>query len=288
MVGAVAIAALPPLNGFVSEWLMYLSLMKCGLRDQRRPQPDGPAGRRPPGPDRRPGRDRLRSPDGHRAAGFAAERSRPARARVLAVDARADAGPGLPVPDRGGRPADGRRLAVRACWIRFSARKPVEPCSDLESVGGTARHPRQRQRLDAHCRRGGGGRRFWSWSRKAARAEGPTWGCGYVKPTVRMQYTGRSFAEMIAEHLLPRFLRPRTTRQRPAGLVPFRERIRVGTALTRSARRCTSRSSGAGRSGSPGSASSSRGRFTSTWSTSCSWSFWPWPGCPLRRWWGTS
>ena len=31
MVGAVAISALPPLNGFVSEWLMYLSLMKCGL-----------------------------------------------------------------------------------------------------------------------------------------------------------------------------------------------------------------------------------------------------------------
>ena len=31
MVGAVAICGLPPLNGFVSEWLMYLSLMKCGL-----------------------------------------------------------------------------------------------------------------------------------------------------------------------------------------------------------------------------------------------------------------
>ena len=30
----------------------------------------------------------------------------------------------------------------------------------------------------------------------------------------------RSFAEMIAEHLLPRFLRPRTTRQAPRGLFP--------------------------------------------------------------------
>ncbi len=39
-------------------------------------------------------------------------------------------------------------------------------------------------------------------------------------PTVRMQYTGRSFAEMIAEHLLPRFLRPRTTRQAPRGCFP--------------------------------------------------------------------
>src|ERR1017187_7246412 len=31
MVGAVAIAALPPLNGFVSEWLMYLGLLKSGF-----------------------------------------------------------------------------------------------------------------------------------------------------------------------------------------------------------------------------------------------------------------
>ena len=31
MIGAVAIAALPPLNGFTSKWLMYLSLMKSGF-----------------------------------------------------------------------------------------------------------------------------------------------------------------------------------------------------------------------------------------------------------------
>src|SRR5207245_1940127 len=31
MVGALAIAGLPPLNGFVSEWLMYLGLLKGGL-----------------------------------------------------------------------------------------------------------------------------------------------------------------------------------------------------------------------------------------------------------------
>ena len=31
MFGAVAIAALPPLNGFVGKWLMYLSLLKCGF-----------------------------------------------------------------------------------------------------------------------------------------------------------------------------------------------------------------------------------------------------------------
>jgi len=57
-------------------------------------------------------------------------------------------------------------------------------------------------------------------SRKAVRTEGPTWGCGYVRPTARMQYTGRSFAEMVAEQLLPRALRPRTLRQAPKGLFP--------------------------------------------------------------------
>ena len=66
---------------------------------------------------------------------------------------------------------------------------------------------------------------FLAWSRRAARADGPTWGCGYVKPTARMQYTGRSFAEMIAEHLLPRFLRPHTIEAGPAGTVPIARAI---------------------------------------------------------------
>jgi hypothetical protein len=35
-----------------------------------------------------------------------------------------------------------------------------------------------------------------------------------------MQYTGRSFAEMMAERLLPRPLRPRTSRRPPRGLFP--------------------------------------------------------------------
>src|SRR5207244_1706975 len=59
---------------------------------------------------------------------------------------------------------------------------------------------------------------FLVLSRKTKSVEGPTWGCGFAKPTQRMQYTGRSFAELIAEHLLPRVLRPRITRQIPRGL----------------------------------------------------------------------
>ena len=57
-------------------------------------------------------------------------------------------------------------------------------------------------------------------TRKSLRAQGATWGCGYAKPTTRMQYTGRSFAEMIADNLLPGFLRPRTARDPVRGLFP--------------------------------------------------------------------
>jgi hypothetical protein len=57
-------------------------------------------------------------------------------------------------------------------------------------------------------------------SRGAPHGEGSTWGCGYVRPTARMQYTGRSFAEMMAEYLIPRFLRPHTYRRAPHGLFP--------------------------------------------------------------------
>jgi formate hydrogenlyase subunit 3/multisubunit Na+/H+ antiporter MnhD subunit len=56
-------------------------------------------------------------------------------------------------------------------------------------------------------------------TRKGA-AAGATWGCGYARPTPRIQYTGRSLAEMFAEHLLPNFLRPKTARLLPKGLFP--------------------------------------------------------------------
>jgi hydrogenase-4 component B len=45
-----------------------------------------------------------------------------------------------------------------------------------------------------------------------------------------MQYTGRSFAELLAEHLLPRFLRPHTTRRAPRGLFPSKSDFGTETA----------------------------------------------------------
>jgi formate hydrogenlyase subunit 3/multisubunit Na+/H+ antiporter MnhD subunit len=56
--------------------------------------------------------------------------------------------------------------------------------------------------------------------RTRRRAAGPTWGCGYAAPTVRMQYTGGSFAEIIADHLLPPPFRPRVTCKAPDAIFP--------------------------------------------------------------------
>jgi hydrogenase-4 component B len=52
-------------------------------------------------------------------------------------------------------------------------------------------------------------------------ATGPTWGCGYAAPTPRMQYTSSSFAQMLVE-LFAWALRPRTHRPSSLGLFPQR------------------------------------------------------------------
>jgi hypothetical protein len=51
-------------------------------------------------------------------------------------------------------------------------------------------------------------------------AAAPTWDCGYARPTARMQYTGRSFGEWIAERLLPRSLQVPAEESAPQGLFP--------------------------------------------------------------------
>ena len=47
-----------------------------------------------------------------------------------------------------------------------------------------------------------------------------TWGCGYAQPTARMQYTASAFSEMLSERLIPRVLRPRIMAPRETALFP--------------------------------------------------------------------
>ena len=57
-----------------------------------------------------------------------------------------------------------------------------------------------------------------------------TWGCGYAAPSARMQYTGRSFAELLAEHLLPPVLRTRIAMKGPRAI--FAEPTRISSDST--------------------------------------------------------
>lgn len=64
-----------------------------------------------------------------------------------------------------------------------------------------------------------------------------TWGCGYAAPTPRMQYTARSFAEMMAERLMPGRLGPRVSAPSLTDLFPRAARMDADCAdpLTRGA-----------------------------------------------------
>ncbi len=48
----------------------------------------------------------------------------------------------------------------------------------------------------------------------------PTWDCGYAAPTARMQYTASSFAQIATAQLLPRAIAPPIAEQRVVGLFP--------------------------------------------------------------------
>ncbi|MHB1558883.1 MAG: proton-conducting transporter transmembrane domain-containing protein [Isosphaeraceae bacterium] len=218
MAGAVAICGLPPMNGFVSEWLMYLSLMKRGLATN-----DVRAltallsvgllalvgGLAAIAFVRLTGIVLLGSPRSD-AARHAHESSPWMLAPmavlvglclIVAVVPRAVAGwlsdPLDQVLGQGaGRMSLGLESSEAPLGVLGTLNISVLLACGVAAVG-----------LRVVCQRG-------------ELSEGPTWGCGYARPSGRMQYTGRSFAEMVGEHLLPRFLRPRTTRRAPRGVFP--------------------------------------------------------------------
>jgi formate hydrogenlyase subunit 3/multisubunit Na+/H+ antiporter MnhD subunit len=218
--GAVALAALPPLNGFLGKWLMYLSLMQTGFA----------------------------SADVHGLAaqlavgvlaligGMAALTFLRLIGIVLLGAPRSDAAQQAHEAPLG-------ILGPMFVLVTLSVSVAVAPLVAANLFLGVAdqvtgwqpgRALRELDAADAPLDTvgningwlllilGAGALMVVAWLRKSVPATGPTWGCGYAAPTVRMQYTGRSFAQMIAEHLLPRFLRPRTSRQPPQGLFPPR------------------------------------------------------------------
>jgi formate hydrogenlyase subunit 3/multisubunit Na+/H+ antiporter MnhD subunit len=212
LVGAAAIAGLPPLNGFVSEWLVYLGF----LHGVGRPRGDVLAFVALGAPV-------LALVGGLAAACFAkvfgiaflgSPRSAHAREAheaprsmlaAMAVLAAACVAIGL-APAAAIAPL---RTAA-AAWARLdpvlladtaasASRSGLEislVAAALFALAATAAAVRRRR-----------------LARAPAPAEVETWGCGFAAPTARMQYTGSSFAELLVARfswvMFPRVRGPR-------------------------------------------------------------------------------
>jgi hydrogenase-4 component B len=210
LIGAVAICGLPPLNGFVSEWFVYLGLFKTAL-----------------------------------SGGTAAMVGVPVLAMVgalaiacfvkvygtvflgeprTAAAARAHEAPlSMRVP-----------MAVLAavCVLLGLAPLLVSPLLDatttcwLAGTGTTATPLRNSAPLGVlsvlavslTLSLAG----LWAVVRRLSGSprSGLTWDCGYARPTSRMQYTATSFAQMLVL-LFIRILRPHGRRPRVLGLFPL-------------------------------------------------------------------
>jgi formate hydrogenlyase subunit 3/multisubunit Na+/H+ antiporter MnhD subunit len=218
LVGAVAIAALPPLNGFVSEWLMYLSLLKSGLAIS--------------------GSGSLPAFFSVGLLALVGSLAAIAFVRLVGIVLF-----GSPRSERARHAHESSALMIgpMLVLVMLCLFLAVAPQSLLGGMTGTldqvlgwnaGQSQLELESPDVPLYMVGnmnawtflaivaGSFGLLAWSRSFGHALGPTWGCGFIRATPRMQYTGLSFAEIVALHLLPRFLRPRTARQAPRGLFP--------------------------------------------------------------------
>lgn len=231
LLGAVAMSALPPLNGFASEWLLYLGLGRMGMSSGGWPGATAMlcvgvlaftgglavltftrlAGVAFLGEPRSEAARAAHEPSGWMTGptlllgmavvaggllpGFAVRALSGAAAEVLGDGA----APAL------GAASDSLRvlgLASGAVWIAAA------------TVGLAL---------------------LWLTRRPAASVG--TWDCGYAAPSPRMQYTASSFSEIAMTRLVPPALRPRALRAPLAWLFPRPSRFATATEdpLTRGA-----------------------------------------------------
>ncbi|MCL4809327.1 MAG: hypothetical protein KJ062_16295, partial [Thermoanaerobaculia bacterium] len=225
-VGCAAVAALPPLNGFFSEFLVYLGLLRAFagpgealLAGFAAPALALAGGIALAAFVKLFGTVFLGSPRSEKAE-HAHEPGLAMRVPILALAAACllaglfspFLGPGLDAAIRSWAERDAAGAA--AGLSRLPALASVAPLATVASWGaaflgllalvaaGTALLLRRR-----------------SISR------GPTWDCGYARPTARMQYTGSSFGEWIALRLTPRAAAAPLEERLPEGIFPRRARV---------------------------------------------------------------
>ncbi len=219
MAGAAAICALPPFNGFVSEWLIYSGLFHGSLQG--------------------PGAVRaalfVTIPVLALVGGLALACFAKASGVVFLGEPRseeaahcAEASPWMTVPmiiTALGCAAVG----LAAPWALRLVAPAARELAGLSGKGAGNNAPLGAGALSSVILVGwmflllAGiffGLRFLLLKGKAV-SEAPTWGCGYAVPTPRMQYTASSFAQPLLAPL-SRLMRPSLRKRRPKGVFPER------------------------------------------------------------------
>lgn len=208
--GAIAVSGLPPLNGFVSEWLVYLGLF------------DAVTGRGPAAWAAMPAAIMLAMTGAMAMASFAkagamiflgAPRTKPAaHAHECGLGMR---GPMLVLAGLcvliGLSPVLFWPVVTRAVGSWRPAWAAAEAPAPLAMLGSV--HVVLAVLMVAAA--------VWLWRKAHANSvrRGLTWDCGYATPTARMQYTSASFAG-IAAGWFRWLLQPERTLRRPRGLFP--------------------------------------------------------------------
>ncbi len=212
--GAVAIAGLPPLNGFVGEWLLFRALAQAGVEQV------APAGLLAIG-----GAAALSFTGGLAALCFvrlvgvvllgtprseAAERAHEASHTMTAVLVL------LMIAC-----AIGALLAplLMAALAALLAQLGAATRGDVSALAASL-WPLVFVNLGLLAGIVGGGALSLRMLRGGRLQRAETWGCGYAAPTARMQYTGHAFSELFSTRILPRWAQARLWSSRPKGPWP--------------------------------------------------------------------
>jgi formate hydrogenlyase subunit 3/multisubunit Na+/H+ antiporter MnhD subunit len=209
--GAVAIAALPGMNGFASEWLMLRALLEGGLTLHHS--------------------SRVVMLLGVGAIALTAPLAVACFARLVGIGLLGT--PRAPGRDPGRAPGLAMTipmvalaaLCLAAGWFPgVPARQLVPAVADLTLAPGTgeaaaALRPLGLLSLAVGALVAAFLALRWAALRGRPVRHAPTWGCGYAQPTAAIQYTGASLSEPIGRVLAP-VLRTRVERVVPAGPWP--------------------------------------------------------------------
>lgn len=209
-IGCLAVSSLPPLNGFVSEWLIYLGLF------------NGAASHHLVGWAALPTAIMLAMAGAIALAAFvkAGTLVFMGNPRTKAVEEAHESGPLMVVPMIGSAaiclclglapalfwPAISRAMGSwRPVWAGLEPPPALLVLGHCQPVIAI---------LAVAC-----GFSLWRISRANGLRRSSTWDCGYARPTARMQYTSASFASIAAGWFFY-LLRPERTVRRPRGLLP--------------------------------------------------------------------